>query len=234
MEPDICWDKHIMYLGGVVYCWQQLQQLGTNIECAPQSYFVSDYDPTIEDSYTKICTVDGKETRLDSKAPSHFTLFVRVIAGCVKGFVWEQEGVLRCDLTQAVFHSLVRTCTGPALLHGSRLQCVGSRCRFTTQQRVNHQIVSMFPVYFTFDSTFPVFCILLCALSSAHTSQTLPWTKWCRYIEASRVNRSRFDLDVGSCLLFLVLHVLEWCVHRCCSVCCGWYKGWHQHITTQQ
>ncbi|XP_023262851.1 ras-related protein R-Ras [Seriola lalandi dorsalis] len=36
-----------------------------------QSYFVSDYDPTIEDSYTKICTVDGKETRLDSKAPSH-------------------------------------------------------------------------------------------------------------------------------------------------------------------
>ncbi|KAG7279456.1 hypothetical protein CRUP_038229 [Coryphaenoides rupestris] len=30
-----------------------------------QSYFVSDYDPTIEDSYTKICTVDGKETRLD-------------------------------------------------------------------------------------------------------------------------------------------------------------------------
>lgn len=32
-----------------------------------QSYFVSDYDPTIEDSYTKICTVDGTETRLDSK-----------------------------------------------------------------------------------------------------------------------------------------------------------------------
>ncbi|XP_028456161.1 ras-related protein R-Ras isoform X2 [Perca flavescens] len=30
-----------------------------------KSYFVSDYDPTIEDSYTKICTVDGKETRLD-------------------------------------------------------------------------------------------------------------------------------------------------------------------------
>uniref|UniRef100_G3NM43 RAS related n=1 Tax=Gasterosteus aculeatus aculeatus TaxID=481459 RepID=G3NM43_GASAC len=30
-----------------------------------QSYFVSDYDPTIEDSYTKICSVDGKETRLD-------------------------------------------------------------------------------------------------------------------------------------------------------------------------
>lgn len=41
-------------------------------ECLPQSYFVSDYDPTIEDSYTKICTVDGKETRLDSKAVSHW------------------------------------------------------------------------------------------------------------------------------------------------------------------
>lgn len=39
-----------------------------NIDCVPQSYFVSDYDPTIEDSYTKICSVDGKETRLDSKA----------------------------------------------------------------------------------------------------------------------------------------------------------------------
>ncbi|CAM4618710.1 unnamed protein product [Lepidochelys kempii] len=29
------------------------------------SYFVSDYDPTIEDSYTKICTIDGSPTRLD-------------------------------------------------------------------------------------------------------------------------------------------------------------------------
>ncbi|PWA30271.1 hypothetical protein CCH79_00015778, partial [Gambusia affinis] len=27
-----------------------------------------DYDPTIEDSYTKVCTVDGKETRLDNTA----------------------------------------------------------------------------------------------------------------------------------------------------------------------
>lgn len=33
----------------------------------PQSYFVSDYDPTIEDSYTKICTVDGIPARLDSE-----------------------------------------------------------------------------------------------------------------------------------------------------------------------
>uniref|UniRef100_A0A8C6VNG0 RAS related n=1 Tax=Naja naja TaxID=35670 RepID=A0A8C6VNG0_NAJNA len=30
-----------------------------------QSYFVSDYDPTIEDSYTKICNIDGISTRLD-------------------------------------------------------------------------------------------------------------------------------------------------------------------------
>lgn len=30
-----------------------------------QSYFVSDYDPTIEDSYTKICSVDGRPVRLD-------------------------------------------------------------------------------------------------------------------------------------------------------------------------
>ncbi|XP_064355718.1 ras-related protein R-Ras [Dromaius novaehollandiae] len=30
-----------------------------------QSYFVSDYDPTIEDSYTKLCAVDGAPARLD-------------------------------------------------------------------------------------------------------------------------------------------------------------------------
>ncbi|XP_013921200.1 PREDICTED: ras-related protein R-Ras [Thamnophis sirtalis] len=30
-----------------------------------QSYFVSDYDPTIEDSYTKVCNIDGISTRLD-------------------------------------------------------------------------------------------------------------------------------------------------------------------------
>ncbi|XP_054664373.1 ras-related protein R-Ras [Grus americana] len=30
-----------------------------------QSYFVPDYDPTIEDSYTKLCTVDGVPARLD-------------------------------------------------------------------------------------------------------------------------------------------------------------------------
>lgn len=57
MEPGACWsvEQH------------KQKHFVTNIECIPQSYFVSDYDPTIEDSYTKICTVGGKETRLDSK-----------------------------------------------------------------------------------------------------------------------------------------------------------------------
>lgn len=38
-----------------------------------QSYFVSDYDPTIEDSYTKICTVDGVPARLDSEGSREWT-----------------------------------------------------------------------------------------------------------------------------------------------------------------
>ena len=32
-----------------------------------QSYFVTDYDPTIEDSYTKQCVIDERPARLDSK-----------------------------------------------------------------------------------------------------------------------------------------------------------------------
>lgn len=32
-----------------------------------QSYFVTDYDPTIEDSYTKQCVIDEVVARLDSK-----------------------------------------------------------------------------------------------------------------------------------------------------------------------
>lgn len=32
-----------------------------------QSYFVTDYDPTIEDSYTKQCVIDDEVARLDSK-----------------------------------------------------------------------------------------------------------------------------------------------------------------------
>ena len=30
-----------------------------------QSYFVTDYDPTIEDSYTKQCVIDNKVAKLD-------------------------------------------------------------------------------------------------------------------------------------------------------------------------
>ncbi len=32
-----------------------------------QSYFVTDYDPTIEDSYTKQCVIDGRVAKLDSE-----------------------------------------------------------------------------------------------------------------------------------------------------------------------
>ncbi|KPP57313.1 hypothetical protein Z043_124982, partial [Scleropages formosus] len=32
---------------------------------SPQSYFVTDYDPTIEDSYTKQCVIDERAARLD-------------------------------------------------------------------------------------------------------------------------------------------------------------------------
>lgn len=32
-----------------------------------KSYFVTDYDPTIEDSYTKQCVIDSQVAKLDSK-----------------------------------------------------------------------------------------------------------------------------------------------------------------------
>lgn len=35
-----------------------------------QSYFVTDYDPTIEDSYTKQCVIDDIPAKLDSKCTS--------------------------------------------------------------------------------------------------------------------------------------------------------------------
>lgn len=34
-----------------------------------QSYFVTDYDPTIEDSYTKQCVIDSQVAKLDSQYP---------------------------------------------------------------------------------------------------------------------------------------------------------------------
>lgn len=39
----------------------------TNFFYLLQSYFVTDYDPTIEDSYTKQCVIDERAARLDSK-----------------------------------------------------------------------------------------------------------------------------------------------------------------------
>lgn len=41
--------------------------LHTNLFYFLQSYFVTDYDPTIEDSYTKQCVIDERAARLDSK-----------------------------------------------------------------------------------------------------------------------------------------------------------------------
>lgn len=41
-----------------------------------QKYFVTDYDPTIEDSYTKQCFVDDVPAKLDSKFLLNKLLFV--------------------------------------------------------------------------------------------------------------------------------------------------------------
>uniref|UniRef100_A0A8C2FTE1 RAS related 2 n=1 Tax=Cyprinus carpio TaxID=7962 RepID=A0A8C2FTE1_CYPCA len=43
-----------------------------------QSYFVTDYDPTIEDSYTKQCVIDERPARLDSKTGEGFLLVFSV------------------------------------------------------------------------------------------------------------------------------------------------------------
>lgn len=53
--------------GSRVHAHTVTECFGDSDFSVPQSYFVSDYDPTIEDSYTKICSVDGIPARLDSK-----------------------------------------------------------------------------------------------------------------------------------------------------------------------
>ena len=55
-----------------------------------QSYFVTDYDPTIEDSYTKQCVIDGDAVKLDSKGASIYD--VRTKGG---GGVCPKEDVVR-------------------------------------------------------------------------------------------------------------------------------------------
>ena len=44
-----------------------------------QSYFVTDYDPTIEDSYTKQCVIDGDAVKLDSKTRTKFAFGVHIL-----------------------------------------------------------------------------------------------------------------------------------------------------------
>jgi hypothetical protein len=49
-----------------------------------QSYFVTDYDPTIEDSYAKQCVIDEEVARLDSK-----TMFISDVVNVFKsGTLW--------------------------------------------------------------------------------------------------------------------------------------------------
>lgn len=44
-----------------------------------QSYFVTDYDPTIEDSYTKQCVIDDVPAKLDSKSNTSHTYYAYII-----------------------------------------------------------------------------------------------------------------------------------------------------------
>ena len=43
-----------------------------------QGYFVTDYDPTIEDSYVKICTVDGQQCKLSGMQGSYTYIHIPV------------------------------------------------------------------------------------------------------------------------------------------------------------
>ena len=51
-------------------------ELSLGIVLCKQSYFVTDYDPTIEDSYTKQCIVDDVVARLDSNYPLFISSWV--------------------------------------------------------------------------------------------------------------------------------------------------------------
>lgn len=77
LEP--CW-SHIQDWSHLGYCDGFTITLGFNVFLFSsfflQSYFVTDYDPTIEDSYTKQCVIDERAARLDSKFLTHFVLGV--------------------------------------------------------------------------------------------------------------------------------------------------------------
>lgn len=50
-----------------------------------QSYFVTDYDPTIEDSYTKQCVIDDVPAKLDSKCLTLLIIWLPGSVGVLKG-----------------------------------------------------------------------------------------------------------------------------------------------------
>jgi len=64
-----------------------------------QSYFVTDYDPTIEDSYTKQCVIDDIPAKLDSKWKNSLcwcASFEVLLNCCTRG---RQKAVACCMLT---------------------------------------------------------------------------------------------------------------------------------------
>lgn len=98
-----------------------------------QSYFVTDYDPTIEDSYTKQCVIDERAARLDSK----YFLFQSQLsptlgpfigyskqAWIVVGFCADQFDFHTCawGITSGIFRPWVILLFMPRLCHGS--QCL--------------------------------------------------------------------------------------------------------------
>ncbi|GLD47449.1 ras-related protein R-Ras2 isoform X1 [Lates japonicus] len=80
---------------------------------AAESYFVTDYDPTIEDSYTKQCVIDERAARLDrNKADLELQRQVtqeegQQLARQLKVTYMEASAKIRMNVDQA-FHELVR------------------------------------------------------------------------------------------------------------------------------